>query len=86
MSSVYIKMPGPGPSPSHGLTAADIPFLLEQLEHQGKSLAAAESTITRLEKNIHVSGKKKNSLTNVMSEEEKDEMDLEIETMMDRYE
>jgi hypothetical protein len=76
-------MPGPGPGPGHGLTAADIPFLLEQLEHQGKSLAAAESTITGLKKSL--SGKKMNSSTNVMSVEEKDEMDLEIETMMDRY-
>jgi hypothetical protein len=58
------------------LSAKDIPFLLEQLEFQSKTLAEAEETIRKLH-----SGNEKSQ---AMTADEKDESDLEIETLQER--
>lgn len=65
-------------NPTSSLSEKDIPFLLEQLEFQSNSLAEAEQTITKFQN--AGSGK-----TQAMTADEKDEADLEIETLQDRY-
>lgn len=63
---------------SSDLGEKDIPFLLEQLQFQSKSLAEAEQTIAKLQKAEKGHGR-------AMTVDEKDEADLEIETLQDRY-
>ena len=57
------------------ITAKDIPFLLEQLELQNRALVEAEETIRKLERP---------ATGHAMTADEKDEADLEIETLQDR--
>jgi cobalamin biosynthesis Mg chelatase CobN len=61
------------------LNASDIPFLLEQLDQQNKQLAAAEATIAKLERDNY------NAKLIAEKTDERDEMDLELETLQDRY-